>query len=100
MKKIVLLCAAGMSTSMLVKKMRKEADAIGYAAKIDAYPMSEAAAMGKDADIILLGPQVRFNLKKVQGLCPGVPVEAIDMKLYGKMDGKGVLALAQSKMKP
>lgn len=99
MRKIILLCAAGMSTSIIVTKMREEAGLAGVEATIEAYPVSEAAAMAKDADIILLGPQVRFNLKKVQSACPGVPVEAIDMKLYGKMDGKGILALAQSKMK-
>jgi PTS system cellobiose-specific IIB component len=31
----------------------------------------------------------------VQSACPGIPVEAIDMKLYGRMDGKGVLEAAK-----
>lgn len=98
MKKIILLCAAGMSTSMLVTKMREEAVKIGYDCEINAYPMSEAAAVGKDADIILLGPQVRFNLNKVRGLCPNAVVEAIDMRAYGKIDGKAVVEFAKSKI--
>lgn len=41
MRKIVLLCNAGLSTSMLVDKMRKEAEAIGYECTINAYPVAE-----------------------------------------------------------
>lgn len=92
MKKIVLLCAAGMSTSMMVSRMRTAAKDMGYDCDINAYAMSEAKEVGKDADIILLGPQVRFSVGKIQQECPGVPVEAIDIKSYGMMDGKAVLA--------
>ena len=28
----------------------------------------------------------------------GVPVDVIDMKLYGRMDGKGVIAFAKKKL--
>ena len=95
MKKIILLCAAGMSTSMLVKKMQEAAAADSYDCEIAAFPTSEAKDKAADADVILLGPQVRFAKGKVQEACPGIPVEPIDMKLYGRMDGKGVLAAAK-----
>ena len=98
MKKIVLMCAAGMSTSMLVKKMQEAAKEINYECSIAAYPTSEAAKEGSDADIILLGPQVRFAANSIKSQCPEVPVEAIDMRMYGRMDGKGVLEFAKSKM--
>ncbi len=90
MRKIVLLCAAGMSTSMLVTKMKKAADEQGYEVDINAYPVAEAKTRGEGADIVLLGPQVRFNLAKVkeQVACP---VEAIDMAAYGMMDGAKVI---------
>lgn len=95
MRKIILLCSAGMSTSMLVKKMQEAAAAENYECEIAAYPMSEAKDKAADADVILLGPQVRFNKGKISELCPGIPVDAIDMKLYGRMDGKGVIAVAK-----
>lgn len=98
MKKIVLMCAAGMSTSMLVKKMQEAAKEMNYECSITAYPTSEAAKEGSNADIILLGPQVRFALNKVKEQCPGVIVEAIDMRMYGRMDGKGVLEFAMAKI--
>lgn len=98
MRKIILLCAAGMSTSMLVKKMKEYAASINYDCEIAAYPTSEAKAKASDADMILLGPQVRFSKGKIEEACPGVPVDAIDMKMYGRMDGKSVIEMAKKKL--
>jgi cellobiose PTS system EIIB component len=91
MKKIVLLCAAGMSTGMLVKKMQTAAHEKNYEYDISAHPISEAKQAAADADIILLGPQVRFSLGKVKELCPEILVESIDMQIYGCMDGEKLL---------
>lgn len=91
MKNIVLICSAGMSTSLLVSKMKKYCDSINYEAKINAYSMSEIDKYGNEADIILLGPQVRFNLDKVKSEFPNKVVDVIDMKDYGMMNGESVM---------
>lgn len=91
MKNIVLICAAGMSTSLLVNKMRKYSEEINYDANINAYPMSEIDKHGKDADIILLGPQVRFNLEKVKSTFPEKHVQVIETVDYGMMNGENVI---------
>ena len=62
---IVLCCNQGMSTSMLVKKMREAAAKNGVDVQIDAYPISEIEEKAPDAAVILLGPQVRFLLIRV-----------------------------------
>lgn len=98
MKKIVLLCSAGMSTSMMVKKMQTVAEDEGFDCEIAAYPLNEAAAKAADADAVLLGPQVMFNLGKIKEQLPGKPVDAIEMRMYGRMDGKGVLEQAKKMM--
>lgn len=90
MKKIILLCAAGMSTSALVRKMKDAAKADGYECEISAHSVSEAKAF-EDADFILLGPQVRYRLNEVKAQLPNNYVEVIDMKDYGMMNGKNVL---------
>ena len=41
MKKIILLCAGGMSTSMLVKNMQKAAADEGFECEIAAYPQAD-----------------------------------------------------------
>lgn len=92
MRNIVLFCAAGMSTSLLVTKMQAAAADEGYEVEIAAHPIAEAENYGASADIILLGPQVRFELARIQGMFPDKKVEAIDMRAYGMMDGKAVIA--------
>ncbi len=97
MKTIVLLCNQGMSTSILVSKMIKEAEEQNVECTINAYPVSEVSTH-KDADIILLGPQVRFELEKVKKAV-NCPVELIDIQAYGMVNGKKVLEQALKGMK-
>ena len=100
MKKIVLFCAGGMSTSILVKNMKEAAakENPPFECSVDAFAASQAQKEGKDADAILIGPQIRFQKDSISKQCPGVPIEAIDMKVYGKADGKGALAIAKKLM--
>ena len=96
MVKIVLFCNAGMSTSLLINKMQKLADTQGFECTVDAFATSRAADEGKDADVILLGPQVRHELKRIRELYPDTPVEPIDMMAYGRMDAEAVLNQVKS----
>lgn len=93
MKKILLVCSAGMSTSMLVTKMQKAAKDKGIECSIEA--VAEADAMGKldEVNVILLGPQVRFLLGKFQKITreKNLPVEVIEAVAYGTMNGEKVL---------
>ncbi|MDO5407663.1 MAG: PTS sugar transporter subunit IIB [Eubacteriales bacterium] len=91
MKKILLVCNAGMSTSMLVTKMKKAAEEGGVEVSIEAKSLSEAKTQIEEADIVLLGPQIRYELANVKKIAGSVPVEAIDMKDYGMMNGAKVL---------
>lgn len=91
MRKIVLFCNAGMSTSLLVNKMNEAAKKDGYEVQIEAHALSEVDLYKEGADIILLGPQVRFNQSKIQAQLPNIPVEVIDITAYGTMNGKAVI---------
>lgn len=95
MRKIVLLCNAGMSTSALVTKMRQAAEKIKYECEINAYAAGEASAVAKDADIVFLGPQVKYMLNEVKEKVNPTPVEVIDMMVYGMMDGGKVVSRAK-----
>ncbi len=64
MKKILLCCSAGMSTSMLVKKMEQAAEIKGIKCKIDAMSVNAFEEAIKEYDVCLLGPQVRFQLEE------------------------------------
>lgn len=98
MKNIVLLCAAGMSTSLLVTKMREAAAKEGFECEINAYSLTEAKNVVPAADIVLLGPQVRFNQKRLKGEFADKTIECIEMRDYGTMNGPAVLKFAKEKM--
>ncbi|EBM2980033.1 PTS sugar transporter subunit IIB [Salmonella enterica] len=82
-----------MSTSMLVKRMCEYAATINAEVNINALAIAEAK--NNEADIVLLGPQVRFQKSEIEGIAQGrIPVAVIDMKDYGAMNGKSVLEFA------
>ncbi|MGA9466142.1 MAG: PTS sugar transporter subunit IIB [Exiguobacterium marinum] len=93
MIKIGLFCAAGMSTSMLVEKMKAVASERGIEAEIAAYPESEMETYVDTIDVALLGPQVKYLLSKGKQICEpkGVPIDVINTVDYGMMNGAKVL---------
>lgn len=98
MKKIMLVCSAGMSTSLLVTKMEKASIEMGLETEILACSEAEAKAKYKEVDVILLGPQVRFLLANIKKAVEGtnIPVAVIDSIDYGTMNGEVVLNKAMA----
>jgi PTS system cellobiose-specific IIB component len=94
-KKIVLFCAGGFSTSLLVNKMKEAAAAKGKEYEIAAYAVTQFDEVGLNADAILIGPQVRYVVAKLKTEHPELKISDIPMKMYGTMDGKGALELAE-----
>lgn len=97
--KILLLCSAGMSTSLLVGRMNQVAKEENICAEIWACGDSESYAEIQKADVILIGPQMRFLQKKTQAIAGNHPVCVIDMMTYGRMDGKQAMRLAIDALK-
>ncbi len=93
---IRLFCAAGISTSILVKKMRDAARDTGREAEIMSYPVIELEKMADGADVILLGPQVGFHQKRAREYCEpkGIAVGVISSEDYGHGNGLNVLEYA------
>ncbi|MBU9815381.1 PTS sugar transporter subunit IIB [Rahnella sp. C60] len=98
-KVIYLFCSAGMSTSLLVSKMKVQAEKYEVPVIIEAFPETLAAEKGMAADVVLLGPQIAYMLNEIKNVLPGKPVEVIDSGLYGKIDGLGVLKAAVAAIK-
>ena len=93
MKKILLVCNAGMSTSMLVLKMEKAAQDKGIEMEVKALPVTDAEKELNDWDVIMLGPHVRQMEKRLRELT-STPIEVINMRDYGMMNGEKVLDAA------
>jgi PTS system cellobiose-specific IIB component len=96
MMNILLCCSAGMSTSLLVNKMEKAAVEEGLSVKIQAVATMEVRNHINEVDVILLGPQVRYQLNDIKkiGDEKGIPVDTINPVHYGTCNGKEVLRTA------
>lgn len=100
MKKIniLLVCSAGMSTSLLVEKMKKIAHEKEIDAEIWAIGSSylDTELNTRDVDVILVGPQMRYELTKIQerAIQSQIKAEAIDMQDYGLCRAENVLKQA------
>ena len=90
----LLVCATGMSTSLLVNRMKETAETKEIEFQIEAHPVGQIEKYGESADDILLGPQVRYELKNVKKMFLDKPVEIINMQDYGTMNGAKVLDTA------
>lgn len=83
-----------MSTLLLVTKMHKAAEEQNIDAKIWAVGTAVYKSELDKANEVLLGPQVRFMKSEVKKLAGDKPIEVIDMRIYGKVDGNGALQQA------
>ncbi|WP_066496809.1 PTS sugar transporter subunit IIB [Abyssisolibacter fermentans] len=98
MIRIMLVCSSGMSTSLLVSKMKKAAEKSNIEVDINAIGSAQLSSHTDNLDVVLLGPQVRFMLNNIrEQLEPkGVPVDVINNLDYGTMNGEKVLKFALS----
>ncbi len=105
--KIILVCNQGLSTSILVNRMRtaiqgseklKDKDIV-----IEAWGKEEYIDHVKGAEIILLGPQIAMALQSIEEELQknhlNIPVRVIDKEQYGTMNAVGVIKFAFNEIK-
>lgn len=91
--KILLCCNAGMSSSILVKKIKDTAEKRGMDLTIKAVASSAVKEEVGKWDVCLVGPQLKFavdNLKKQLD----IPVASVEPRIYAMADGDKALDFA------
>ncbi len=90
--KLLLVCYAGLSTSMLAQRLEDEGAARGIEVEVEAVPMTELEANLEGVDAVLLGPQVRFAEKDARAAVgDDVPLMVIAPQDFGMMRADNVL---------
>ncbi|HBE9571995.1 PTS sugar transporter subunit IIB [Clostridioides difficile] len=98
--KILLCCAGGFSTNMLMQNMKK---VVKESAKLNekdfeftAIPADSIESEVDYWDIVLIGPQIAHKIDFLKGILEpkNKPFAVIDKDVYGKMDGATVMKLA------
>lgn len=98
--KILLCCAGGFSTNMLMQNMKK---VVKESAKLDendfdfiAIPADSLESQVDGWDVVLVGPQIAHKADFIHSILDpkGIPFAVIDKDVYGQMDGATVMKLA------
>ena len=98
--RILLCCAGGFSTNMLMQNMKK---VVKESAKLNeddfaftAIPADSLESEIDNWDIVLVGPQVSHKTDFIESICKprNIPFTVIDKDVYGTMDGATVLKIA------
>lgn len=100
--RIILACAAGMSTSLLAHNIQRDAQERGMDISVEAMSTSALDdAQWRSADVVLLGPQMRHQLDDLaaRGAEYQVPVAAIPPQDYAMANGQHVLEQASALVK-
>jgi len=90
-KHLVLVCAVGMSSSMLVNRMIRIAEKKELEVMIHASGMGDLSSFTGEADALLISPQIHYMEEKIKAKYPNIPVMSLSAKDYAEMDGEKVL---------
>lgn len=77
MRNIVLLCNMGMSTSLMVNRMKEAAQKQGYDCDINAYALQKAEEIIPAADVLLVGPQIAFEVERLRKEYPDKKIDIV-----------------------
>ena len=89
--RVLLVCAGGMSTSMLMKKMSKYAAEHGIDLEIAARGANEV----KNGDgwvVVLLGHQIGYQADKIKAKLGDTPMDVMPMLEYGRQNCEAIFA--------
>lgn len=87
-----------MSTSLLAEIMRQESIVQNLSNEVWCIDIEKVGTEIAKCDILLLGPQVRHTLKRLNNeFGDQVPIIMIPAKEYGRLDAKAVLQVAETK---
>lgn len=94
MKKVLMVCTFGMSTSMLTKKIEQVAEENNIPIKIYAKGEGdiEAELETGEVDLLLIGPQAAYMEDEIRNRVNGrVPVDLVDADDFGKQRAAKIL---------
>jgi PTS system cellobiose-specific IIB component len=94
--RVLMVCAMGMSSSLLEDRTRKAAEASGVSFFLKAISTAEVSRWDPTAepyDIVLVAPQSRFKKRAIAQMAEphGIIVRDIDTITYGMVDGEKLL---------
>jgi len=99
--KILLICAAGMSTSLVQKKIIKAFGPEEEGWTVNAEPAEILDEIIDNYDVILVGPQIAYKKDKLAVIAKekNKPLDVINPMDYGMGNGEKILAQIKNMLK-
>lgn len=89
--KILLICAGGMSTSIVMKKLKAYSDEKGLGLQeVVARGAGDFQEVYRGYDVILLGPQIAFKKAEIQKVVGDKPVGVIAPADYALANAENI----------
>lgn len=100
MVNIILVCAMGMSTSLMVNKMKNAAKTMNVDVNIVAMSSDEFFEEPVKTDALLIAPQISFRTDEIKEAFGGkiAVIDVISQMEYGMMKGDLVLKRVLEKL--
>lgn len=92
--KILLVCNAGMSSSILIEKIKIAAENKNEIIEIKAASLQGLPQEKGNWDICLCGPQISYAIDRIKETL-GIPVLAVEPRTYALADGEKALKMAE-----
>ena len=103
MMNILLVCASGLSTSLLAQKIEKEMKNKGENGSVWAIDIDSVNSFTSEnaVDCLLLAPQVHFAQEEVKSIVDkkDIPMIEISSMDYGRMNAKKIFEETQKKIR-
>lgn len=95
MYKILLCCASGVTTNMLVNKIKKSAKMQGKTVMCWAVGTLSIKYAWPDADCVLVAPQSKADFDEIKDMIHGtIPCEMMNSQDFVEMNGEAILQQA------
>ncbi len=98
--KILMVCSAGMSSSLISDKVQHLLDKRNDGSSIIARPQEAIRSLVGEVDCVLVAPQMKYLFKDMQKLCQkhGKPIAMIDLRSYGSQDANAIMKIVEDCM--
>jgi PTS system cellobiose-specific IIB component len=81
---------------MLVQKLEEAGEKLGKSEyEFEATTIEQADIYVPKADVVLVAPQIKFQLGSLQRKYPDAKFSVMDMHMFGMVDGEAIIELAE-----
>jgi len=96
-KKVLLVCGAGASSGFMAAAARKAVKKTGEDIEFKAKSEAELVESINSIDVLLVAPHLKYMIEDVKDVCEaaGVKYGIIPQKVYGSLDGQGLVKVAK-----